>query len=260
MRRKLSARTGAVAIAAVLLAGSFVLPAFGADSPLTIAKRALKKATSADKQVKQLKQQVAALKAQPGPAGPAGAAGPAGSNGSAGAKGDAGAPGSDGQDGVDGVDGVDGDDGEDGEDGAAVRTRARTGGGPNVTVPPGGTLVPIPLTNSTWTQQTGETDQFFVEVQGTEPANCTPGTPGIQFLVKVDGGSVPAQAGSSQMPWNPTPGAQPFTLTWNAGFLIEPPGNAPSVRTLTIEAQQGCAGAGENYTIQSVKINVVAAV
>lgn len=220
-----------------------MLPAFGAGSPLTIAKRALKKATSADKQVKKLKQQVAQLRARPGPAGATGPAGPTGAKGDTGAAGTGGAAGTD------------------GEDGAAVRTRARLTSG-DATVPPGGTIVAIPLSNATWTQRAGETDQFFVEVRGTEPPNCTPGTPGIQFIVKVDGAPVPGQPNSiaNQQQFNINPGADPFVLTWNAGFLIEPPGNASGARTVTLEAQQGCAGAGESYTIQGVKINVVAGV
>ena len=118
----------AIAAIAVVATLMLALPAMGASSPISVAKKALKAAKKADRTAKRANHRAttALNKAGPqgdrGPAGPQGtpgAAGPQGSQGAAGADGAAGATGPTGAQGDTGATGAQGDTGPTGATGAA---------------------------------------------------------------------------------------------------------------------------------------------
>ena len=187
--------------------------------------------------------------AVPGPQGPGGAAGQAGAPG---AKGDPGTPGAPGADGTDGTDGTAR---TAGVNGAATRVRASKTGG-DVTVPANtitfGSAVTIPLAQNDWTQGATETDLFLVRVTVTAPAACSGGSQGLLINARIGGAVLPGSHG----------GAIPFatnetsTQSFVIGFLLDPGSATP--RTVTLAANNGCSGGGQDYTVTAAAVNVVA--
>jgi hypothetical protein len=183
--------------------------------------------------------------AVPGPQGPVGATGAAGP---AGAKGEPGTPGTPGAGGAAGTPGV---------NGAATRVRAGKPAG-NVTVPANtitfGTAVTIPLAQNVWTQGATETDLFLVRVTVTAPATCSGGTPGVLVNARLAGDVLLGSHGGSI----PFVASETSTHSFVLGFLLDP--GAPTPRTVTLAANNGCSGGGQDYTVTAAAVNVVASV
>jgi hypothetical protein len=182
--------------------------------------------------------------AGPGPQGPAGATGAAGPAGSPGAKGDPGTPGANGAAGTAGV------------NGAATRVRASKPAG-DVTIPANtitfGTAVTIPLAQNGWTQAPTETDLFLVRVTVTAPATCTGGSQGLLVNARL-GGNVLLGSHGGTIPFAPS---EASTHSFVLGFLLDP--GAATPRTVTLAANNGCSGVGQDYTVTAAAVNVVAA-
>ncbi len=187
-----------------------------------------------------------------GPAGATGAAGPAGAKGDAGTPG---APGADGADGADGLDGLDGPAGTAGVNGAATRVRASESGA-DVTVPANtitfGSAVNIPLAQNSWTQGATETDLFLVRVTVTAPAACTGGSAGLLVNARLAGAVLLGSHGGSI----PFVASETSTHSFVIGFLLDP--GAATPRTVTLAANNGCSGGGQDYTVTAAAVNVVA--
>src|SRR3954452_5183757 len=183
-----------------------------------------------------------------GDKGTAGAAGPAGSPGVKGDPGTPGAPGTDGADGTAGTAGV---------NGAATRVRASKPAG-DVAVPANtitfGTAVTIPLAQNGWTQGATETDLFLVRVTVTAPATCSgpAGTQGLLVNARL-GGAVLLGSHGGEIPFATS---QTSTHSFMLGFLLDP--DAATPRTVTLAANNGCSGAGQDYTVTAAAVNVVA--
>jgi hypothetical protein len=177
-----------------------------------------------------------------------GAAGPAGSPGVKGDPGTPGAPGTDGADGTAGTAGV---------NGAATRVRASKPAG-DVTVPANtitfGTAVTIPLAQNGWTQGATETDLFLVRVTVTAPATCSGGAQGLLVNARL-GGAVLLGSHGGTIPFATS---ETSTHSFMLGFLLDP--GAATPRTVTLAANNGCSGAGQDYTVTAAAVNVVASV
>ena len=189
--------------------------------------------------------------AVPGPQGPAGAAGAPGAAGLPGVKGDPGAPGTPGADGVHGAAGAAG------ANGAATRVRASKPAG-DVTVPANtitfGTAVPISLAQNGWTQGAAETDLFLVRVTVTAPATCSGGSQGLLVNARLAGAVLLGSHGGSI----PFVASETSTHSFVLGFLLDP--GAATPRTVTLAANNGCSGAGQDYVVTAAALNVVASV
>jgi hypothetical protein len=254
MARKFSARGTAVVLCAALLVGSLALPALGADSPLSIAKKALKKANAADKRSKALATKVASLQAQVGPSGPPGPAGPPGApgaNGAQGAKGDTGPAGADGTDGTNGT----GTPGADGVDGTTIEARGRINGS-NIPVPNNSTDLVIPMngpgSDLAFTQDVDEFIHWFLDIHLTSPAACTapPQEQGISVKIK-DGGATMLER------LIPFGASQQVTINDADSFTWEPP--SATNRTLSLTVSNGCDNPGQDYTVTGARFNALAA-
>jgi len=191
------------------------------------------------------------LKGDNGDKGTDGAAGAAGPAGSPGVKGDPGTPGAPGTDGADGTAGTAG------VNGAATRVRASKPAG-DVTVPANtitfGTAVTIPLAQNGWTQGATETDLFLVRVTVTAPATCSGGAQGLLVNARL-GGAVLLGSHGGTIPFATS---ETSTHSFMLGFLLDP--GAATPRTVTLAANNGCSGAGQDYTVTAAAVNVVASV
>lgn len=111
--------------------------------------------------------------------------------------------------------------------------------------------VSIALSGNTWTQAANEVDVAFGEATYTQPPACgNNGSLRVDFL--LDGEVVDTDFFSDST----APGA---TLTEPAlvsrPYLFEP--GVEKSRTLTMRASDSCAGAGENFVLNSISANVV---
>ena len=160
-----------------------------------------------------------------------------------GAKGDKGDPGPAGQNGTNGASGTPG------APGAAIVARTRLAS--PTTVGQGQTNVPVPLTGATWTQGATETDLVVGNVTVTMPATCGGFIPFSSVFLNVDGVFLT----SANVP--PGGGGQ-VTIGFGGGIAygILETGTAAS-HTFTATANNGCTGAGEDYTIDAVTLDVV---
>lgn len=180
----------------------------------------------------------------------------------AGVPGVAGQPGTNG---TDGQDGLDGQDGIDGQDGTTVAARLRT------TTPflSGTWGTPTPNTDPApngWTQQADEIDTFYGEIAITAPASCSyyantsvaepdpTVTVQIMLLSPAQGPNV------AQVSLKLHPG-QSKTVTLGPGGdvgtipLFEPASTTD--HTVLLHADSNCGKPTEQYSIDSVKLDVV---
>jgi hypothetical protein len=169
---------------------------------------------------------------------PAGARGPQGPQGPQGAQG---AP------------GLKGEPGADGADRASIAAQPRCSGCP-VSSAATNTFVPIPLSDSQWTQDTNEGNILFVEVEWTPPAGtCSgvggpfPGFSGGIVEVTLDGSEVLMSAAGGAGSGAQTP--QGFS-----GYMFAPDADEP--HTVTAEVADNCTGS-ENATVDEVKVAVL---
>jgi hypothetical protein len=255
MTRKFRARTIAVMVCGALLTLSLALPAVGADSPLTVAKKALKKANAADKRAKAADGKITALQRTPGPqgsAGPQGPAGPAGPAGPVGPAGPTGPAGADGQKGDQGDQGDEGDEGPPGPPGSSIEARGRKAGGDVVVENNAvGTNVPVNGTGSDlfFTHDADEMLQFVLDVTIQSPVTCTadPQEQGIAVRI-VDGATVMLErlipfVSGQVIHLTDTP------FTWETGTA--------AARSLTLTVSNGCDNASEDYTVTGARFNVL---
>lgn len=109
--------------------------------------------------------------------------------------------------------------------------------------------VVVPISGGQWTQAENETDVFFGELTYTEPPVCTNG--GLAAELVIDGELIDGDFFADDPNTTLT---EPFART--RPYLFEP-GTAKS-RTAAIRIYDDCDNAGQQYTVQSVKLNAVA--
>jgi hypothetical protein len=109
--------------------------------------------------------------------------------------------------------------------------------------------VSIPLSGNSWTQGANETNVLFGEITYTEPPACTNGFVDIQYYL---GGEMVLEESYNDDPG--TTNTEPFARS--RPFVFEP--GAATPRTLELKVWDDCDTAGENYTIDSLALNVVA--
>jgi hypothetical protein len=167
--------------------------------------------------------------------------------------GERGPQGPQGAQGPQGVQGLPGQPGADGADRGTIAAQPRCSGCP-VSSGAINTPVPIPLTNSQWTQDTNEGNIIFVEVELTPPAGtCSgtggpfPGFSGVYVTVKLDGSQVLA---------SPTgfAGQSAQTSQGFSGYMFPP--DSDEAHTVTAEVADNCSGS-ENGSVEDVKVVVL---
>ena len=154
-----------------------------------------------------------------------------------------------------GRNGLNGKNGTDGQNGSAVVDRARSTG--PVTAPSGsgsGTPVQIPLTSASWTQQAQEVDQFVGRMIYTPPASCGSFIGAGTLQVDLNGQSITSVG---LVPFGGS-GPQTTPLTFPTG-AFEP--GTSTARTLTATVTNNCStqNSGQDFTINSLAIDVIAA-
>jgi hypothetical protein len=190
----------------------------------------------------------------PGPAGPAGpagggtagtagTAGPAGPAGSAGPIGFAGPVGPAGPTGAAGAAGVAGAAGQDGN--AAVSVRATSSG---TVAAPHGASTSVPLSGTSWTQAAGELDLVVGSVTLSTPSACT-GSVGNALIVSVDGAATTFALAPT------SPASSTVTVPIAVAGIMEPA--APTSHTLSAALANSCTQSGQDFSVTSVKIDVV---
>jgi hypothetical protein len=144
-----------------------------------------------------------------------------------------------------------------GADGAATRARAQKPAG-DVIVPANtvtfGTAVTIPLADNSWRQGATETDLFLVRLTVTAPAACTGTAQGLLVNARLGGAVLLGSHGGSI----PFVASETSTHSFVLGFLLDP--GAATPRAVTLAANNGCASAGQDYTVTAAAVNVVASV
>src|SRR3954451_8203606 len=237
---------GGTSVAAVTIANNAVVSSSIKDGQVKTADLGANVVTSA--KVKAGSLLASDLKAGALPAGIAGPQGPAGAAGPAGPPGVKGDPGTSGAPGAAGTVGV---------NGAATRVRARMPAG-DIAVPANtitfGTAVTIALAQNGWTQGATETDLFLVRVTVTAPATCSGGAQGLLVNARL-GGAVLLGSHGGTIPFATS---ETSTHSFMLGFLLDP--DAATPRTVTLAANNGCSGAGQDYTVTAAAVNVVASV
>jgi hypothetical protein len=182
--------------------------------------------------------------------------GATGATGSQGPKGDAGATGSPGPKGDTGATGSPGPKGDTGASGTSIATRIRNVG----TVTSSGKYQQSdwPLTDFAWTQEASATNLLMGQVTMRMPSACDPpqtdysgyGSVSIYdkstYIGYASLGFYSGGAGSSQ--------TVPLYFQLGGGFLA--PGTDTS-RVLSVKVMDGCGGAGQDFTFESLKIDVI---
>jgi hypothetical protein len=206
-----------------------------------------------------------------GPNGNAGAAGPQGPQGDDGTigpqgpKGETGAPGPQGPKGETGATGPQGPAGETGATGArgpaGTSIAAHVRGVGAVTTQGGlSQTVTWPLTGYVWTQGADETDLFFGQTTVKYPTACDPlaGNPNGYFYLAVYVDHVwignatlsffPGVAGSTR--------DVPLFFSGIGGAFLAP--GVDTTHRVSVLVGDGCAGADQDFTFQSFKLDVIA--
>ena len=110
--------------------------------------------------------------------------------------------------------------------------------------------VDYPLSDATWTQQANEVDLLSGRVTYTLPDPCTTGgAPGVVRAL-VDGNTVASA-------WL-QPGTTSADLSLDGGAVSLPTTGSATPHTMTVEAYDQCSGGGENMTVHSVNLQVMA--
>jgi len=118
-----------------------------------------------------------------------------------------------------------------------------------------------PVTGGTWTQAATQTNLIYGEVSVREPDACT----GSGFLYGYAGVAVYWSDGWTLQPaatatfnWTPEMQGRTATVLLNSpsSTARSAPG-ADTPRHLTATAFDNCAGAGENFTLESLKVDVI---
>jgi Collagen triple helix repeat (20 copies) len=188
-----------------------------------------------------------------GPRGPRGLRGRVGPRGALGPKGDAGPQG---ERGPSGERGLQGERGPVGPAGSSLATRIRsshevsTGPAPY----PG---VTWPLTGNIWTQEAGETELMFGQVQVRFPSACDSADPYPGFAtvnVLIDGDYV----GSGYVSFYAGLGGRTQTIGlyfYPTGGLMAPDANVDHM--MTAKVSDSCTGTGQDFTFESFKVDII---
>jgi hypothetical protein len=113
---------------------------------------------------------------------------------------------------------------------------------------PNGASTTVPLSGGSWTQGANELDLITGSMDIGLPASCT-GSFGNSLVVSVDG--VPNTFAVA-----PTaPASSTVTVPFQVSELMEPGGS--TTHTVTAKLANSCTQAGENYTVNNVKIGVL---
>jgi hypothetical protein len=185
-----------------------------------------------------------------GPQGPAGPVGPQGEQGERGPAGERGLPGEQGERGLTGPQGP---------AGTTVAARVRSSG-PVASSDQVSHLTSWELTGQSWTQQAATTNLLYGQVTLRFPDTCSlqPGytTAGGNVNVYLDGGLAGwATVVVAASPHGAT-ARLPLYFNGVGGFLPTPDADTPHVFTANVT--DTCAGAGENFTFESLLIDVIA--
>ena len=181
-----------------------------------------------------------------GAQGPKGDTGPQGATGAQGPKGDT------------GLQGPKGDAGATGPPGAAVSTHVRSSAPVTSTVI--GAQVPWqPLTGSSWTQKAGETNVLYGQVTINVPSACDGNGSGV-VTVKVDGMNAGAASAIGAGPVLGTSVRVPISfhapgLGYVGGAFVAPTSDTP--HTVTGQVTDSCGGAGQDFTFDSLGVDVM---
>lgn len=193
--------------------------------------------------VNQIKPSVRAqLRGSRGPTGARGAQGVRGSQGLPGLQGEQGPPGSPGTNGTNGTDGTNG------LNGAAVIGRA-SGSGDTGT---NNTPQTITLANATFTNTSDNTDNFiYASGAYINPTSCTGGNRAVNLIVKID--NIQIHDGNFDTPVGGPLGALTFLRLGPIARI----GLGAGPHTLSVQAYNGCTGAGEQGSV-AIQIDTVA--
>jgi hypothetical protein len=161
--------------------------------------------------------------------GPTGADGAPGIAGLAGPKGDAGAQGPAGKDGN-----------------AAIVAKARMSGG--AVSGAHGASTSIPVSGGTWTQAAGDLNLITGTATMKIPAACT-GSFGNSLVLSVDGAPQSFAVAPS------APASSTVTMPFIIGTVSEP--DKATSHTLTASFSNSCTQSGEDYSVSSVKADVL---
>ena len=197
---------------------------------------------------------VTGLQGSAGPAGVQGPKGDSGATGLQGPKGDTGATGLQGPNGDAGATGLQG------PPGTTIATHLRNIGSLSTTGV--SRVLDWPLTGGAWTQKAGETDLFFGQLTFTNPTTCDTTDPtkwayGSLFVnVMIDGAFA---IGWVNPTFSPSGAGTTQTVAFSFGrggalFSTE----STSEHTATAIAGDSCAGAGQDFTLSSLVVDVVA--
>ncbi len=169
-----------------------------------------------------------------------------------------GTDGADGADGIGGIDGFDGNDGSHGADGApgpvgpagidgsaSIGAKARLA---SPVIAPKGATTSVPLTNAAWTQSAGELDFIAGSVTLQTPSSCT-GSFGNSLLITIDGKTNTFAVAPA------IPASSTITVPFLVGTLSEP--DTDQQHTATAQFASTCTKAGEDYTVNALKLDVV---
>ena len=185
-----------------------------------------------------------------GPAGPQGPKGDTGATGPQGPKGDTGATGPQGPKGDTGATGPQG------PTGTAIATHIRSA--ESVTSTGQSQSTPWPLTGGAWTQAPGEIDLLYGQLTYTVPAACDGTTQPYGWgyaSVTIDGMS----SGFTSVQPNPSLTGQTQTVGLNfyglGNALLAP--NSAVQHVAVASVGDTCTGAGQNFTFESVKVDVI---
>ena len=187
-----------------------------------------------------------------GPRGPRGRRGRVGQQGPQGPKGDAGPQ---------GERGGQGDRGPQGERGAAgtalaARVRSSSEVSTGSASPPGEAW---PLTGNFWTQQAGETELMLGQVRVRHPSACDgadqyPGYASVNVLIDGD------YVGSAYVGFYQGIAGKTQTIGlyfYPMGGMMAPDANANHI--MTAKVADFCTGAGQDFTFESFKVDIIGA-
>ena len=134
-------------------------------------------------------------------------------------------------------------------------------------------MVKVPLTGAKWIQQADETDDFIAEATVTLPPECTTSGPGPTedpiFWAEsqafgyefVGGGFGDLRLGGEYLGFVDFPvwegeGGKTVTQSFHIDRQLMEPG-APTERELTFEFGKSCNSEGQDFRLESLRVNVV---
>jgi hypothetical protein len=241
-------RNGRITVA--LSAAALAVALLGATSLGSAAEIATRSVLAAPSAVEKSKQ-----RGPRGPRGRVGRPGPPGAKGDTGPQGERGPQGEHGEQGERGAQGERGTQGERGAAGTAVATRIRS---TREVATGSGSSVLWPMTGNSWTQRADSTHLLVGQVEVRYPAACDgTGTysPYGYLNVILDGEYV----GSAYAGWYSGAGGRTQTLgvSFYPGALLAPGDDL--TRAMTVRVSDTCTGAGQDFTFDAFKVDVISA-